>query len=594
MPKVNDAPPKPRKGKKIVDDASAAQAATRPVVFPDYDVKLRLAAEGTAVTADYMKELLGWEEETEGGAAFGDEHVREVSALYGKKVRMLNNIHNRPIYPDVLRSLRQVILRKQWRMNGEPMIIGKTGLTLSMQHRGIALILARQEWKEGKQSLHWQSVWDTEPVLDTLIVYGIDESDETVNTLDTGKGRNETDVFYRSQFFADLPSSDRKVAARICHYAVKMLWERTGHADVGFNAFSPKRTMGETLDFVNRHPKLLDVVRHIFTEDKQSAISAHLSPGYSTALCYLMATSASDSDSYRVSDPPCEVTDAGDKVVDFSHWDKAMDFWVLLAAGGAELKAVRQGLKALVPEDGPMAGQKPPLGYKLAVIVNGWREFVQTGTTTDDGVSLNFIRDEGGIDQLTEPVCGGIDLGPQGGKEPPAPKPTKAAANPERPTAEELADKAANGKATKPSKKPIDKEAERKRKAQAIIDQREAKKAEGAARQKELEDNRAKRDAEAKETPAERKARLEARAAQMGVDEKQRRADAANGTESHPTPISRAPSEVRTDPDDPTVVAPSDENPEPKKGPRKPPAPRMKKQPPKPVVKTTTEPAAAE
>jgi hypothetical protein len=209
---------------------------------------LELASGDKAITVEYAKKLLGWTVEDDKEKFNANYLLKDFS---GKKVRCSNNVTNRPLYMAVVKVLIQEILRKRWRLNGESLIIGSTGLILNGQHTLIALILAGQQWEKDPEAC---DQWTTEPTIDKAIVFGIDESDMTVNTMDTCKPRSLADVIYRSEFFSGIKAGDRQACARIADYAVRILWHRTG---AGLDAFAPRRTHAESLDFIARHPRLL-------------------------------------------------------------------------------------------------------------------------------------------------------------------------------------------------------------------------------------------------------------------------------------------------------------------------------------------------
>jgi len=83
------------------------------------------------MTPDQAKKLLGWSQESE-HIKFGSNYL--LLDEYGEKVRCYNNVTNRPLYPNIYKTLRQEHLRKKWQMNGEPVIIGRTGLILNDPH----------------------------------------------------------------------------------------------------------------------------------------------------------------------------------------------------------------------------------------------------------------------------------------------------------------------------------------------------------------------------------------------------------------------------------------------------------------------------
>jgi hypothetical protein len=358
--------------------------SVRGVVYPD--VKCTLYLENRAITTEVAKKLLGWQE-VESGHDFID--------FNGKKIKCFNNVTNRPLYQSVVTTLKQEHLRKRWLMNGEPIIIGKTGFVLNGQHQLIALIFAGQEWEADKEK--WEE-WESEPTMAKLVVFGIDEGDSVVNTMDTCKPRTLTDAIYRSEFFADMPKDrERKIVARILDFAVKMLWHRTG-ADS--NAFAPRRTHSEALIFIARHPKILECVKHIYEEDGDNKqVGKYLSTGYAAGMLYLMGCCKSDKVQDYLASP-------NEDLLDWSTWEEACEFWVNLASGDKKLSAVREALKQMIEDNG---GSRPE---RTALIVKAWLAYVNGGNVTPKMLALEYSDDDNGFRTLTEtPIVGGIDIG---------------------------------------------------------------------------------------------------------------------------------------------------------------------------------------
>lgn len=394
------------KSKKNGKSAAAHQlqnASTgRPVLYSEDEVR-RCRGED-AITVEQAKELLGWETETE-QVKFGGDYL--LVDEDGAKVRCSNNVGNRPLAIPNVESLKQEILNRRWQYNGEPIIIGKTGLILNGQHTLIALILAEQV-RTGNQKLHWEELWRGPVTLEKLIVLGIDESDKVVNTMDTAKPRTLWEVICRSAHFAKNSLAERKALSRLTDYAVRLLWHRAG---LDANAFAPKRTHSEALDFISRHFKLLEAVKHIWEEDKQGAISKFISPGTAAGMLYLMGTGNSDGDQYRNADNP------GDRLLDFELWDKAQEFWVLLASGAKELQALRE-LRRPVGDDadeyhghifGAEGGARQE---RMAAIAKAWQLFSAGKKLTADNMRLTYVTTTEGLHVMTEPVdFGGIDIG---------------------------------------------------------------------------------------------------------------------------------------------------------------------------------------
>jgi len=365
---------------------TGAKAPT-PAVPQEPTARVCIGAD--AITADQAKTLLGWSAETE-QVRFGTDYL--LKDYHGVKVRCLNNVHNRPLYTSVVQTLKQEILRKRWRFNGEPIIVGKNGSILNGQHTLVALVLADQEWRESEC---WKAYWEDAPVIEKMIVYGVGEADEVVNTMDTCKPRSLTDVIYRSEYFAHIGSKDRRACARMADYAVRLLWHRTGAT---LDAFAPRRTHSESLDFINRHPKILEAVAHIYQEDRGKPISKLIPAGYAAGLLYLMGCSDTDPSEYQDAQLPNE------SLLDWSRWPEACDFWVALQAD-PKLAAARKML--LMGREHGMSHQE-----RWAVVVKAWHVFLKGRTVSDSDLRLSYRETEDGVRILDEcPVVGGIDVG---------------------------------------------------------------------------------------------------------------------------------------------------------------------------------------
>lgn len=388
----------------------------RKVLYPELEEE-RCVGED-AITVEQMKALLGWTEETE-QVKFGDRYL--VVDRNGKKIRCENNLTNRPLYMSVVDALVQEHLNRRWRYNGEPIIVGRYGSILNGQHCGVSLIFAEQERLIDAQrpSPLWKKNWPEPVTMEKLVAFGIDEVDDVVNTMDTCKPRSLADVIYRCAYFAGSSPNERKKLARMLDHAVRLLWHRLG---ITHDAFAPRRTHAEALDFVARHEKhFLRFVRHVFEEDADGHISDRVSPGYAAGMGFLMAASASEPKPYRAGDPPNE------NLLDWSNLDKAEDFWTTLASkDSSELGPVRVLLKELDAADNITGGRD----NKLAVLCRAWQVFVggRMPSRAVDFDDLWTAPDATGFRRLIEvPTVGGIDLGDpdaSGGEEPEGSDPT--------------------------------------------------------------------------------------------------------------------------------------------------------------------------
>ena len=345
------------------------------------------------MTADIAKELLGWEEE--GTAKFSSGCCQEIRLIAGVKVRLHRNTINRPLYTDMLRQLRQEILRRRWQRNLESIVIGQYGNVTQGQHRLIALVLACVEWESDREK--YAQWWpDSPPTIETLVAYGAEETDAVLNTYDTGKPRSFSDAIYHMGLLADLPGKERQIQGRMIDYAVRLIWLRTG-ASVG-DTFKIKRNHTEGIDFFNRHPRILECVRHVRAEsgDKNNLV-LYCSPGYLSGLLYLFGCSGSDQDAYFQREPvPSE------EVLDWSHWNRAQDFIVLLAKRADEVQAVRRAFAGV---------ENPTNPERWALLVKAWCAFRDHEPITDKTLRLERREDEDGVKHLDElPTVGGIDI----------------------------------------------------------------------------------------------------------------------------------------------------------------------------------------
>jgi len=438
----------------------------RPLLHPEIAVETCVG--DNAITADRAKELLGWQIESE-AERFKDDYL--LMNDEGQKVRCLNNTRNRPLSEAWCRTLSQDILNKNWAdsrnngdgrtTNGEAIIIGKYGQVLSGQHRLIGLIFS-EEQRVGKQKNHWEALWPEQVSIEAIMVFGVDESTYTTRTLDCVKSRTAADVLFASGLFGKVPRSKEAKLAKMCDYAIRMLWHRVG-ADQ--NAFRRFRTNSEVLDWLERHPRIVRSVKHVFEEEKEGekAISRWIAPGTASGLLYLMGSSSSDVDEYSHAEPPSE------KVLNWDNWERACDFWVELSSGTPEFKEVRYALAGLRDSE---TGKGGTMAEKVAIIAKAWLLYADKKPIDARDLELAYHVDEEGGRHLKEcPVVGGIDLGdPKGSDESDddddAPSPVDDAHDEDESNAENAIPKAAattKGKAPSHTTAEQEKEAREKR-----------------------------------------------------------------------------------------------------------------------------------
>lgn len=360
--------------------------AERTVIYAEPQVQLCVGED--ALTVEMAKDLLGWEE--------GTQNYYLLTDVEGKKIRCLNNTNNRPLTEAWSYTLAQELLRRRWRLNGETIVMGKTKQVISGQHRLIALVLAEQL---REKEPHWaEQGWDGPVTMDTIVVFGIDESDDTVQTTDTGKSRTLGDNLYRSELLRKYPPAKRKDMARALDHAVRLLWERTGAKQ---DAFAPTRTHSEAMDFLVKHPTLLDCVEYVLAEDNNKSITRYLSAGYSGAVCYLMAMSDANPEKYDRTEASVKPKT---KLV-----DKAQGFFMDLGGGASSLRELRDAITAIEDPDTRSPG---PLDQRLSMIAKAWAHYAKDETVTAARVKLKFVNDEDGVATLDDHATfGGIDVG---------------------------------------------------------------------------------------------------------------------------------------------------------------------------------------
>lgn len=343
-----------------------------------------------AITMEEAKQFLGWTEVDAGEMFdFRDEA--------GTAIKCVNN-PNRPIRWAKVMMLKQDHLRKRWKLNGETLIIGVEGNVLNGQHTLVSFILACQEWRENPD---WKETWPKEPVLEKFIAYNISEDPETVNTLDTAVVRSFADVMFMSSYLEDIPKNKRRKLAKTCEMAVRVLWKRTG---TNADAFSPHLTHSEAAAFVERHPRLLQCVRHIWECNQRSQISKYIHPGYAAALMFLQGASGSDPLEYY------DATDANENMLTWELWETAEAFWLEIASGSTEFVPVRMALARAQNEGGGSVIER------CALVCKAWLLYAQNQRITDEGIALEYWEDDEGFRRLAEynVTVGGLDVGPTG------------------------------------------------------------------------------------------------------------------------------------------------------------------------------------
>lgn len=411
----------------------AVKAPTESLPYPDLEVNgVKIPVDKLRITASKMKQLLGWETRSEIVARLKKENPGldvdnvEIEAepmlqdMNGEDVWCWSNLTNRPFRKSHALELAQDILNRCWAgptimpgetVNGETIIISRKGHCHSIQHRGAALILATQMWHKNKA--HWKGKWDEEPYIESLIVTGVSDNPAVVQTLDNVLARTESDVFFTTGEFPHLKDQlQRAEAARILANAVDLLWKRVRAEEQEDQHF---QTHSISKDFLNRHPKLRECVM-LFLDinskaNKRPISQLRLMIGHCAAMLYLMGSSETDIDAYLAAKPrPSE------KVLDWTWWDKAKEFWKQLALQKSDLrKAVANALGQLVDENSLTGGRSVE---QRAVLALAWKVFREGVTPTKADLKLEYHENAHNQKVFTDrPTFGGIDHGDKKRKE---------------------------------------------------------------------------------------------------------------------------------------------------------------------------------
>lgn len=448
----------------------------RAVEYGDIKVNgVKIPRENLRISVAMARDMLGWETEAEYKARMckkhnTQDHVRfvfrapstdlgDAKNAYlstapectlvlpdGQKVMCWRNVGNRPLDAEWMDALSQDILTRKFFMNCETIIVSKTKLVTSGQHRLLALIWAYLAWS-GTNGAYWKTFWPDEPYIESLVAVGAEETPEVLMTMDNTKARKESDNFVVAGLIdwnrpngSPLTGPEKKECGKYLESAVGFLWQRTGAEGRG-GSFERHRTKLTAMDFVNKHQTLLKCVRHVWEENSQDgrAISGlGLSPGMCAAACYLMGSSKSDGDQYRHHVTTAERTEEG---LDWSMLDKAKEFFSILAASDPDVDSnnltfvramapVRKALDLLVvPDEGASSGRP---AERAAILAKAWAVYAQAYEISENDLALRYDEERDNAGNLKKrwldecPLFGGIDAGVEVKQKTTAPAPKKA------------------------------------------------------------------------------------------------------------------------------------------------------------------------
>lgn len=400
MPKIDQKPQTKAPAKPAKDEAPE-----RKVLYPEVDV--RVCYGDHALTLVNAKELLGWEE-VDGkewdfivtGAKYG--------SLADKKIRCVYNIDNRPFKFPGAEKYAQDMLNKYWKENGESIVIGKTGKILSGQHRLIGFVLACHLW-DGPQNEHWKTIWPEQPTLPAILVYGVGEDRETVRTIDNVMPRSLVDILFMDpELFGKKSSEQRTELAKMIDYSIRLMWDRTGAKD---DPYAPKRSHSESIDFLERHPKLKIAVKEIFEcngKNEDVLKSKGIPLGTASGLLYMMGcsnTSDSKLEAYR--------EDPNEAHLTWNNWSRALEFWRGLSSGHTDITEVALALKSLRGENDDMEVSN---AARIAILVEGFNRFVSGKGLNAESIvdeTLTLVKDDDRKFYKVNdpaPTLGGIDV----------------------------------------------------------------------------------------------------------------------------------------------------------------------------------------
>jgi hypothetical protein len=143
-----------------------------------------------------------------------------------------------------------------------------------------------------------------------------------------------------------------------------------------------------------------EAIRHIYDEDgSTNLVNGYVKSGLASGLCYLMGTSASDRAAY--------LKLQSDEGLDFSHWDKAKEFWSLVAKKSAKVEPTLE-LLLNIPEDA-MGGFITD--FRCGVVAKSWDLFLSGKEIKKVLLKLKTHTNDMGRPEIIEhPLFGGIDI----------------------------------------------------------------------------------------------------------------------------------------------------------------------------------------
>ena len=215
--------------------------------------------------------------------------------------------------------------------NGESWIFNGDGSVLSCAHRLMGLVLAQAE-RDVYATVNpsWLEDHDVSDVIacEALIVNGI--HDPAANTIDTGDGRKNKDVFFRNpEVLKEYTSTDKARLAGELQKAVRLVYCRlNGESD---QTARGKFENEQAIAFHTDHPLIETALVWLFEESGKEAVSkggqrltkyhGGLTLGVLAGMYYLAYLSAFDRKEYDLGDLDLS------KITDADHWDFVESFF---------------------------------------------------------------------------------------------------------------------------------------------------------------------------------------------------------------------------------------------------------------------------
>lgn len=372
----------------------------------DMDLEVEIYQGARRMTVEQAKAIIGWQ-------VAGENEPFKLRDGQGNKVKLTNNSTNRPFRPGLAKRYMSDMLRRKWFLNGETIVVDCKGKVQSGQHRIVGLILA-EEQRKGKEKERWARYWKGPVVMDAIVVRGISDKSEVINTLDIGQKRSFGDNIYRDGTFTaeDGKGGVLKVLAtdkvirqlsNILAGGVRLCWLRAGGRTV---SDAPHFPLSEAMQFLYDHPRLKDFTLFIYNLEggvgvNGGRLTRYLSMAYAAGLCYLMATSGTD---------PAEWSGAGASAINFNMEKKAKQFWEKFASG-AELKADDPIFVAREMLPKIDAGSSMGRDEIVSIIIKAFNLWSDGTKCKQKDLVVKRIRDDKGKEKLAEdPRLGGIDI----------------------------------------------------------------------------------------------------------------------------------------------------------------------------------------